>query len=102
MPEPTTPTPQQVLDLPMRDNDAHASTIRGYLVALLAVVWEDGECFSGKRPFGYSCWEWELYRALVDAGAIAGTFDDWGGLDDCDRPAADKLIAAAIKTLGER
>jgi hypothetical protein len=97
---PDQPTPAQILATPMDANDAHATTIRGYLVALLTELWKDGEGFSGKRPFGSSGWEVELYAALARAGHIAGRFDDDGWLEDTDEAAGDKLIAAAIQALG--
>lgn len=94
------PTPRQILDTPMSDNDAEATTVREYLVKLLAQVWTEGEGFSGKRPFGNSSWEYELYGALARAGHIAGTFDDDGWVESIDTGAGDALIAAAIKELG--
>lgn len=33
-------TAVKVLNTPMGDNDAEASTVRGYLVKLLALVWQ--------------------------------------------------------------
>jgi hypothetical protein len=95
-------TPAQVLDLPMGANDADATTIRGYLVQLLAVLWHHGEGFSGKRPFGNSSWQWELYKPLVKAGAVPGALDEDGYLDDLPDGAedtADALIAQAIREL---
>lgn len=92
-------TPQEVLDCPMEGNDAGASTIREYVVALARGVWDEGEGFSGKRPFGNSSWEYEVYEALGKAGLIACSFDDHGYLDDFDRPAAHALVAAAIDAL---
>jgi hypothetical protein len=86
------------------DNDSGADTIRGYLAALLRELWTDGEGFSGKRPFGNSGWEWDLYAALVRAGFVAGTFDEDGYLEDLPRASQDDaraLIAAAIARLGE-
>ncbi|BAD58868.1 hypothetical protein [Nocardia farcinica] len=72
----------QVLDIPMRDdNDADASTIRDYLIELLKTVWDEGEEFSGKRPFGNSGWKYELFEALAGAEAIEATFDDDGFLE---------------------
>lgn len=73
-----TPTALEILDTPMEPNDSGATTVRGYLIALLAAVWEHGEDFSGKRPFGNSGWTWDLYGALVKAGHIDGTFDEDG------------------------
>jgi hypothetical protein len=101
MPEPTDPTPAQVLATPMGDNDANAATIRGYLIALLATLWDEGAEFSAKRPFGNSGWENELYAPLAKAGHITGRFDEDGYLEDPDEQAGDKLLAAAIQALGQ-
>ena len=97
------PTPQQILDTPMEDNDSGADTIRGYLIALLARVWELGEGFSGKRPFGNSCWESDLYLPLAKAGFIEAKIDEEEGwLDEISRDEerkGDALIAEAIRSL---
>lgn len=98
----TEPTSQQILDTPMDANDSGADTVRGYLIALLTAVWREGEGFSGKRPFGNSSWEFDVYRALAKAGHIVATFDEDGYLDEMDRAEerkADALVAAAIKSL---
>lgn len=55
-----------ILRLPMQPNDSGAITIGGYLQALLARLWTDGEGFSGKRPFGNSGWEDDLLEALSE------------------------------------
>lgn len=98
--------PREILDLPMIHNDANAKTIGDYLVKLLAVVWDENEGFSGKRPFGNSGWEQELYIALAHGGALEATFDEDGYLDEYDSRAADALIRTAIPALystgGER
>jgi hypothetical protein len=99
------PTPQQVLALPMQQpNDARAATVRDYLTTLLMALWEEGEGFSGKRPLGNSCWEWDLFIPLVRAGFISGTFETYegeetGGLDECDDATGTQLISDAIKAL---
>lgn len=95
-----TPTPEQILNTPMSDNDADAATIRGYLIELLKGVWTEKEGFSGKRPFGNSGWTYDLYAALGKAGYITCTHDEDGYVEDCDDDAGDKLIAAAINALG--
>lgn len=82
-----------ILDLPMKQNEAAASTIRDYLKALLVSVWTEEESFSGKRPFGNSGWQFDIYAALISGGAIAGT------LGSIDTDAADKLILSAIASL---
>lgn len=97
----TDPTPQQVLDCPMdpATNDAGASSVRGYLVALLAKVWTEQDEFSGKRPFGNSQWYFDVYKALVVAGLLEGTLDDDGYLDDVDDDAGYELVRSAIEAL---
>ncbi len=87
-----------VLSIPMQDNDAGAATIRDYLIALVACVWEDGEGFSGKRPFGNSGWNHDLYEALARAGAIESTVDEYGYYD-YDVEQARRLIDEAIKAM---
>lgn len=92
-------TPADVLACPMQDNDAGADTIRTYLVALLAKLWEHGECFGSKRPFGNSGWQYEPYTALAQRGYITGTFDEDGYLEDVDTHTGSQLIAKAIEHL---
>lgn len=68
-------------------------TVRKYLVLLSREVWEQEDRFSGKRPFGNSGWQFEVYAGLVRGGFIEGEFDDDGlYLDDVDTEAGDKLI----------
>ena len=85
-----------ILDLPMKPNDAEASTVREYLIALLKEVWTQEEGFSGKRPFGNSGWQWDLYEPLVRAGVVWGTFDSDGYLGEVDTAAAHDVILDAI------
>ncbi len=87
---------REILDLPMQENDAKAATIRDYLRTLLRKVVAEGECFSGKRPFGNSGWEHALYVPLVKARKIKGSLDEDGFLDDCDDEKGRRLILAAI------
>jgi hypothetical protein len=98
----STPTPQQILALPMRPNDSGADTIGGYLIALLTKLWQEGYRFSGKYPFGNSDWKWDVYAALVDAGYANNPFDEDGYVtssNDFDEKAARQLIADAIEAL---
>jgi hypothetical protein len=101
MPIPNIPTGQAILNLPMEDNDSGSSTVRGYLLALLHNVWSEGEGFSGKRPFGNSSWEYDLFKPLVQAGFLEGTTDEWGNVDDFDYADGTGLIHKAIDALGE-
>lgn len=93
-------TVQQVLDCPMGENDADAKTVREFLGTLLLTVWIEQEMFSGKRPFGNSSWQHEVYIALAVAGYIEGSKDDedWGW--EYDEAAGNALIQDAIRHLG--
>ncbi len=64
-------TPEMVLACPMAQNDAEAATVRDYLKALLRGVWNEGEGFNGKRPFGNSSWEYEVFSALAKGKLIS-------------------------------
>lgn len=90
--------PDQILNLPMGENDSGETTIRGYLVSLTRAVWDEQEDFSGKRPFGNSGWSHELYDALAEGGAIASTRDEDGDLN-YDWDEADAAIGEAIDCL---
>ena len=52
------------------------------------MVWEDRECFNGKRPFGNSGWEEDLYT-LVKAGYV----------EEVDTKSANKMICSVIDYL---
>jgi hypothetical protein len=89
------------LDVEMGGNDAGAVTVGEYLARLLSEVWREGEGFDGKRPFGNSGWEYEVYGALAKAGLIRGDFDEDGYFEDLasDQVAvADEMILDAIYT----
>ena len=88
-----------ILEIPMQKNDSGEKTIGGYLRKLLTKLWEEGESFSGKRPFGNSGWEYDLYRALIAAKAIKGDFDEYGDIGEFDKVAANKAIFKAISNL---
>ena len=91
---------RQVLDTRMQPNDAGATTIREYLAKIVEQVWQEGECFSGKRPFGNSSWQWEVHQALFEAGLVEGELDKYGDLEDYDRATGNELVLAAITELG--
>lgn len=90
-----------VLDAPMIQifDNVEAATIRDYLKALLLGVWKEGEGFDGKRPFGDSGWDSDVYVSLVKAGLVDGHVDEDGYLDTCDTKKADALITEAILSL---
>lgn len=92
---------KDILKLAMNpdNNDAEAKTLREYFVALLTTLIHEGEGFSGKRPFGNSGWEYELFVPLVQAGLVEGEIDDEGGIYDVDKDSAYDLINEAIQAL---
>jgi hypothetical protein len=85
-----------ILGLPLEDNDAGAATIGDYLHALLKAVWIEEEGFSGKRPFGNSGWKSDIECALVEAGIVDGEIDEDGYLERVDSNAVDRLIVDCI------
>lgn len=90
-----------ILEIPMQENDAKAATVGDYFRALLKTLWVEGESFSGKRPFGNSGWDYDIYTALVSAKAVEGKIDHEGSLIDCDEDAANSLIMEAIRGFGK-
>lgn len=94
-------TDAQVLALPMRQPNGGPGTVRSYLLTLLETVWREGEMFNGKRPFGNSGWQYDLYLPLIQARLVAGKLDEDGYIDSVDDRTADAMIASAIQSLGE-
>ncbi len=95
-------TGEELLDLEMIDrNDAGASTIREYLKSLLLRVWRDEENFSGKRPFGNSGWQYEVYKSILGIAYIPSSFTNVDDYDITyeDTEVMDELILEAIESL---
>jgi hypothetical protein len=85
------------------DSDAgDGLTVREYLKALLTTLWCEGEGFSGKRPFGNSGWEYEIYTPLIKYGFVEGEFDEDGYVKHVDESAHNyvrNLIEAAFQNV---
>jgi hypothetical protein len=90
---------QQILALPMDKNDANAATIGDYLVRLAEQAWVEEEGFSGKRPFGNSGWQHEIYIALIKNEAITGELDEYGYIEDYDGQSADRIMTDVLRFL---
>lgn len=73
-PDPVDPPLPDVRGVPMGRNDAGAETIGQYLSRLLSRVWDEEEEFDGKRPFGNSGWQSEVYAALDNSEFAAGGY----------------------------
>ena len=71
-------------------------SLREYLHELLSCLWNEGEGFSGKRPFGNSGWDNDVYAFLVKAGSIKGDLDEDGHLNSCDRGEGNAVMAGLI------
>ena len=90
---------EAILGLKLDKNDSGQRMVGQYLLELLWRVWQEGEGFSGKRPFGNSGWEYDLYKPLIRAGIIKGSLDHDGCIEDCDEQAGHAAISAAIEAL---
>ena len=97
------PDPAAVLACEMgHPNDAEVDTVGEYLTRLLLMVWEEREGFDGKRPFGNSSWEYEVYDALAKGGLCLIDRDGDGYSDGTAEQyeAADLAIRQAIEHMG--
>lgn len=74
-------------------------TPRRYLIDLLLALWNEGESFSGKRPFGDSGWQSDLAVPAILSGAIAGEIDE-GWADGYEINDYEALVTSAIARLG--
>jgi hypothetical protein len=97
----------EILRTKMGENDPEADTIGEYLIELSWAVWTESESFSGKRPFGNSGWEHELYQALCEAYPKETkvkwyTYEDdpdYKEIDTFDEKACNKMIDSAYESL---
>lgn len=72
----------EILKLKLTGDDFEGVTIKWYLQELLMTLWRDGESFSGKRPFGNSGWEYDLYIPLINAELVKGKLDEYGYVEE--------------------
>jgi len=85
------------LDIKFHCGDLHGVvTIRQYLFNLLRTLWDEGESFSGKRPFGNRGWEYDLYKPLIVAGVIEGEIDEYGSIEECDEDEGRRVVLRLI------
>jgi len=90
---------EAILALKLGKNDSGQKTVHQYLIELVWTIWQEGESFSGKRPFGNSGWQFDLYKPLVKAKIIVGKLNDDGYIEECDEQAGHAAISAAIEAL---
>lgn len=87
---------ERFLSFEFDSSDLGKTTPRLYLHSLLSILWEEKEGFSGKRPFGNSCWEYDLARALIKSGVVDGVMDEDGCVDDVDMRKVNQCIRQVI------
>lgn len=96
-------TYDEILDFEYDSREHGKISLRHYFYLLLFTLWKEGEGFSGKRPFGNSCWEYDIYEILVKAGAVRGEFDydettgECYGLASVDEQTANHLVFNLIE-----
>lgn len=84
------------LDLRFYDNISlnRDVTIREFLAIMLDKLWVETDCFSGKRPFGNSCWDFPVMAALGKAGAFPATVTKSEYEDEPDDVRYDVKVAS--------
>ena len=88
------------LDLEIYSTDLDQQlTLREYFKKLLTQLWIDEESFNGKRPFGNSGWQYDVYTALIKHGLIKGKLASYGYIDEIDEVEAQQFIIKLIKEL---
>jgi len=93
-------TLHRAFDVPLEPgNDAGVRTVGEYLKTLLIKVWREEEGFDGKRPFGNSSWQDEVYVALIKADLLEGRVDPDGFIDYFSYDAGEAFVAAMIEYL---
>ena len=83
----------KALEIEMYDDDGETVTVRQWLWSLLSTLWREGENFNGKRPFGNSGWQFQVYQALIKNEIIAGELDEDGFVKSiADDEAAEEFV----------
>lgn len=75
-------------------------TLKKYFILLVELFWSDPEDFNGKRPFGNSGWQDDLYQALIKNKFVEGEVKEEDGdsyIDNLDFNEADRVIAEALE-----
>lgn len=76
--------------------------IRQFLMNLLLKLCQEKECFSSKRPFGNSDWEYDLHQPLITNGVVEGETDELGHVVIYDKDKADAVIQQLIHRVFEK
>lgn len=76
-------------------------TLKKYLKLTFLTFVKEGESFSGKRPFGNSDWEWQIYKGLISLDSSLGKLDEDRYIETVDQRACDKIIIQCIEEVFE-
>lgn len=91
---------QEILNLKFFSGDLDKElTVRQFFYELLKTLFEEGEGFSGKRPFGNSGWDGDLIKCFIENKVINGSLDEDGYIKDFDRKEYNKALFKAIELL---
>ena len=90
----------KILELKFYSNDLDEElSIKDFFKRLLKKLFEEGEGFSGKRPFGNSDWQYDLCSCLIEKGIVNGEIDEDGYVEECDWAFFDMIIQRLIESL---
>jgi len=86
-----------ILDLKFKSGDLNREvTIREFFYELMKTLWEEGEGFSGKRPFGNSGWDADLITCLIKNKIMDGEIDEDGYIKKCNWNESNKFILEKV------
>jgi hypothetical protein len=77
--------------------ESEGLTLRQYFKKILLKLWQEQECFSGKRPLGNSGWNIDVAKALIKGGFVKGSLDEDGYVKDCDNELLDAYVIELIE-----
>jgi hypothetical protein len=93
-------TDKEILELRFYSNDLDVEiTIKDFFKELLKKLFEDRDCFSGKRPFGNSDWDGDLCVCLIENKIVNGEIDKYGYIENCDWAYFDSVVQRLIESL---
>ena len=94
--KPTVAGLKDALEVRFNSDAGDNITVRDYLRKLLERLWIEQEGFSGKRPFGNSGWDYELFAPLIKSGHISGMLDSYGYVEDVNYNQANEFVKQLI------
>lgn len=87
----------EILALKTKRRDLNIEiTLRQYFYDLMSALWCEQDGFDGKRPFGNSGWDYDIYVTLIRHGVIAGSLDEDGYVQKMDEAEASDFVLKKI------